>query len=880
MHFPTFKSAMWPLVLGMAAVAAASTGASILILYRTAHAQILPEMQESVSSLAGVMEAVARFDIRFSARTHPQGSWGATMSQIEQGLGEHLSSYHTAELIIGHRVGNTIKVTRRASGKGGTVDVATIDFDSQLAEPLRRALRGERGGGELTDYRGEPVLAGYAPVPSLQIGVVYKIDLAEVREGYVRAALWAGAVALLVIGLGAAGFRVLTRSAQRRADENKQAADLALKRLNEAQRLAKVGSWELDLVTDKLVWSDEIFRMFEIDQARFGATYEAFLNAIHPDDRDAVNKAYTASLADRKPYEIVHRLKMADGRVKYVRETCESFFDDVGKALRSVGTVQDITELHKAELELCRHREHLEDLVEERTARLAESERLLRRAQEIAHLGHWSVDLQTGTLHWSDEIYRIFGRDPSQFQPSYDNFFACVHPDDVALVKASEQESFQTGRHSVDHRVVRPDGAVRWVHEEAQLERDEAGKPLHLTGTVQDITDRKQAEAELVQAKDAAVRASQAKSEFLSRMSHELRTPMNAILGFAQVLELERLNPEQLDFVHEIRSAGNHLLELINELLDLSRIEAGKMAAVLQPVNVRSAVVDAVQIVQPLISARQIGLVNKCEARAAVLADPTRLKQILVNLLSNAAKYNRAGGRIAIDCRRHGEDRLRLSVTDSGPGIPPDKQEHLFKPFERLGAEHTTVDGTGIGLALSRQLAELMGASLGLHSTPGQGSTFWIDLPPAPESRATGTPALPDIEAIADTRQIKVLYVEDNPANLRVVEAMFRHQPHLMLLAATNGEFGLELARRYKPDVILLDIHLPGMDGYAVLEALKADATARDIPVIALSADAMPIDVETGLNAGFRRYLTKPVKAGALMEALGSVLSNRAAGMQ
>jgi len=370
-------------------------------------------------------------------------------------------------------------------------------------------------------------------------------------------------------------------------------------------------------------------------------------------------------------------------------------------------------------------------------------------------------------------------------------------------------------------------------------------------------------------AKEEAERANRAKSEFLSRMSHELRTPMNAILGFAQVLETENINAEQLDFTHEIHRAGDHLLALINELLDLSRIEAGKMLTVLQSVNARAAVFDALQITQPLISSRQIELLNKCDANASVLADPMRLKQILVNLLSNAAKYNHAGGRIVLECQRRDDKLLRIAVTDSGPGIAPEKQAYLFQPFERLGAEYTEVGGTGIGLALSKQLAELMGGTLGVDSSPGMGSTFWIDLPTAPAAvEETLTPALPDIAINADSVQHKVLYIEDNAANLRLVEALFLHQPHLMLLSASNGEYGLELARRYRPEAILLDIHLPDMDGYAVLDALKADSSTRDIPVLALSADAMPIDIEIGLKAGFVEYLTKPVKIADLMQAM------------
>lgn len=643
--------------------------------------------------------------------------------------------------------------------------------------------------------------------------------------------------------------------------------DEAVFRLNEAQRLAKVGSWELDLVTNHLVWSDEIFRMFEVDQTRFGASYEAFLAAIHPEDRDAVNAAYQESLANHKPYEIVHRLKMADGRIKYVRETCTSFFDDDGKPLRSVGTVQDISELHKAELELRRHREHLEELVQERTARLSESERELRRAQQIARLGHWSVNMLDDAMHWSDEIYRIFGRDPAEFQPSYENFVACVHSEDQRRVQLWRRELFRTGRQSVDHRVIHPDGQVRWVHGEAELERDAAGKPLRLTGVVLDITDRKQSEAELIRAKNEAERANRAKSDFLSRMSHELRTPLNAILGFAQVLELNPLKPEQVELVREIQRAGEHLLDLIDDLLDLSRIEAGKLAAALQPVVLRSVTVDAAQITQALYREKRIWLFDRCDAHVSVLADPKRLKQILVNLLSNAAKYNRPGGHVILSCARS-EGRIRVAIADTGPGIEAEKLASLFKPFERLGAELGTVQGTGIGLALAKQMAELMGGTLGVDSTRGEGSTFWIDLPAAPVEETAQPPPRAEAAPAPPHPPLTLLYIEDNPANFRVVELMLRHDPATRLVAARDGEQGLEVARRIRPDAILLDIHLPGMDGYGVLEALKSDPATHDIPVIALSADAMPSDVDKGLNAGFVRYLTKPVTLEALMESI------------
>ncbi len=745
-HNFSYRRIIWPLIISMAVVALVTTTVTLLILYRAAYKQTLSELQETTETLASIAAAVAEFDKKYSAHTHPQGSRGATLEQLEQGLKGIRHSYATAELTIGQHADGDIVVLRHDPAKG--IEAVTHGkFEGNQAIPLSLALQGQRGSIEMRDYRGVTVLAGYAPVPSLDIGLVYKIDLQEIRAPYINAALWSSALMLVIISLGAVSFFMLSRPLARQAQVNTEIVQQALFRLNEAQRMAKIGSWELDLTTNSLVWSDEIFHMFAVDKQKFAASYQAFLNAIHPDDRDAVNQAYTNSLTDRKPYEIVHRLKMTDGTIKYVRETCESFFDADGKPQRSIGTVQDITELYLAEMELQHHREHLEAEVQQRTAAL------------------------------------------------------------------------QT-------------------------------------------------------AKDDAERANQAKNEFLSRMSHELRTPMNAILGFSQILNMEPLQPELLDYVMEIDRAGNHLLVLINELLDMSRIESGKMHVAMQPVNVLQATAEATTIIQPLLTERRIDIRNHCDTRSFVLADPTRLKQILVNLLSNAAKYNRPMGRITLDCQPLSESRLRISVSDTGPGIAADKLPLLFTPFERLGAERGPVQGTGIGLALSKKLAALMNVELGVESTPGQGSTFWVELSIAADLHSAADKTADTAVSATELTQTKykILYVEDNAANLRVVEAMFRHQPTMVLLSATNGEYGLELAQRYLPDVILLDIHLPGMDGYAVLKGLQADPRTQHIPVIALSADAMPLDIERGLQSGFIHYLTKPINLQTLLKTLQLVL--------
>lgn len=657
----------------------------------------------------------------------------------------------------------------------------------------------------------------------------------------------------------------------------KRSVEEALKRSEEtysrAEAIAHIGSWDWDILAGDLRWTDEIFRIFGQTPQSFGATYDAFLEAIHPDDRDKVIEAVNASVADAAvPYSIEHRVIRPDGEVRIVHERGEVYWDNDGNPVRMIGTVHDVTKQKQAEHELLRHREQLEELVQERTAELAEREQQLRRAQEIANLGHWTANVQTGELVWSDQIYRIFGREPQSFSPNQTRFYQTVHPQDVEMIKRSQDEAFSLGQiFRVDHRIVLPDGEVRWVHEEAVTEVDSNGNPLRMTGTVQDITERKQAETELFNAKEAAERANNAKGEFLSRMSHELRTPMNAILGFAQVLEMESLVGFQREYVGEITQASNHLLELINELLDLSKIEAGKMAVVTRPVVALETIRQAVAIVRSEINEKQIDLVIDCRSDFVILVDATRFKQVLVNLLTNAVKYNRAGGSVNIQCLEQDNRQLRILISDTGRGIPKSEMPKLFVPFERLGAENSGIDGTGIGLVLARQLTEMMGGSLGLESTEGKGLTVWVDFPVAeiePHSVASDAVSMSSDKKTDCT----VLYVEDNAANLRVVQAMFRHHPEMKLIAASTGEHGLELANKYLPDVILLDIQLPDMNGYDVLKKLQKTHDTRHIPVVALSADAMPIDIEHGIEAGFREYLTKPVKSDHLISVLSGLI--------
>ena len=443
-------------------------------------------------------------------------------------------------------------------------------------------------------------------------------------------------------------------------------------------------------------------------------------------------------------------------------------------------------------------------------------------------------------------------------------------------------------------------GVPFWVELSIFPVSDEKGWYTHWVSVQRDVTARKQSEATLHRtneeaqaARQEAEAANRAKSEFLSRMSHELRTPLNAILGFGQLLELEDQTPNNRESTDQILRAGRHLLELINEVLDISRIETGSMSMSLEPVSIAEVARETLDLVRSMaaqygISLREEGVFN---SRLSLAGDRRRVKQVLLNLLSNAIKYNRRGGHVTLSVESipavtggatggaTGEraERVRVRVTDSGAGIAPEKRERLWVPFDRLDAETTGIEGTGIGLALSYRLAQAMNGQLDFRSSE-QGSTFWLELPCA-HPTASGFDESADLDAsatdCAPQSEIlwQALYIEDNLPNVQLMEGILAHRPQVRLLSAGQGALGIELARQNRPDVILLDLHLPDINGDEVLRQLRADDATRQIPIVMISADATPGQIERMLAAGANDYLSKPFGIAHFLRVLDDCIA-------
>ena len=636
-------------------------------------------------------------------------------------------------------------------------------------------------------------------------------------------------------------------------------------RLQQSQEYAGVGTWDWNISTGDLFWSECISDLLRFEKSENPRSFEGFVEQLYPPDQPRVANAVKACLDNGQQYDIEYRVVWPDRSIRWLHEKGDVLRDEISdEPMRMMGVIQDVTERKALELELSRYQRAMNVSMHGMAIlNLDETFRFVNPAW--AELHGYSEVAEIETSHWTLLVP----------EDHHEQYTGTIFP---ALEKTGHWHGESTSR--------RRDGSEF----KQRLFLDVLGE-RGIVCTIQDITNEKDYEQVLLDAVQDAEQASQAKSSFLSSMSHELRTPLNAVIGFGQLIQLEadRFSQNQTsEYGNEIVNAGRHLLTLINDILDLATIESGKVAPKIQPIPVNETVTSCISLLNSLAYDANIEIKlnngaplnsDSAEKELYCSADLTRTKQALINLIGNAIKYNRANGKVTINCARVANGNIRISITDTGYGLTKNQQLKLFQPFQRLVPTHqlTSVEGTGIGLVITKNLVEQMNGSIGFESEPKKGSTFWIELPEDTteigDESNNEQPSL-DIEASAFTEEniYNVLYIEDNAANVRLVEGLLRHRKDICLLIAQDATSGLALAEESIPDLILLDINLPIMDGFQVMQKLADNPQTSHIPVIAVSASAMKDDISKGEAAGFYRYLTKPIDLPSMINSIESAL--------
>lgn len=643
--------------------------------------------------------------------------------------------------------------------------------------------------------------------------------------------------------------------------ERREASDALYKseeRLRRSQLYANIGTWDWNIRTGELICSERICSLFGYPESQQDSSYKNYFNNVHPDDRQRLVDAINACVQQGAEFNIEFRCVWPDGRVRWLLERGDVVRAEDGTPLNMLGVAQDITKRKLVELQSL-----------EQQARLVIFKHIIENVAD----GVVTIDPDGIIRSFNPAAEKLFGYSAAEIinqhvsllmpEPYHSKHGRHLERYNAEPLKAIVGKQIElAGRHK--------DGTIFPL--ELSVSAMDINQSQHFAGILRDISERKQYEQQIIAAKDEAERANSAKSEFLSSMSHELRTPMNAILGFGQLLEIEAgLSEEQADYVDEMLKAGRHLLELINEVLDLAKIESGNVNLSLEPLVCSELVIECLALVKPIAQVKGIAIKDALVGAHTVRADHTRLKQVLLNLLSNAIKYNRPQGEVAVQViARNGF--VRFAVSDTGYGIPVARYREVFQPFSRLGAEESEIEGTGIGLTICRRLMKMMGGTIGMESEEGQGSIFWVELPEVVAAYTIRSnnlaPAIAIEAASGDEHRHTVLYIEDNPANLRLVAQILGRNRQVQLITAHNPELGLELVSSRRPELILLDINLPGMDGYQVLTVLRSMDSAKKTPVIAISANATALDIEQGMTAGFDQYITKPIDVMRFLEVV------------
>lgn len=629
--------------------------------------------------------------------------------------------------------------------------------------------------------------------------------------------------------------------------ESNQKLDFILNSLSEVV-------WAIRYPDQPLFMSKAFEDLYGLAVADWYENQHVWQTLVVKEDRALIEQV-NKDIENSKSLHYEYRITKPDGSIIWVLSRIHLIENTISNNKILVGISEDVTTLKNAYLQI------------------EEKQKSLALALTASHAGYYEYEFEKKQLRWDERAKEIHNWQGEEY-PKLEELQEILHPDDMeisdrltTLVKSNQTD--WRDNYSIFDKM----GNRRYIEVFGFVQRNTDGRAVKLIGTVVDITQRKSAETQLTAAKEQAEFANKAKSEFLARMSHELRTPMNAILGFGQLLQFDKgvLTKEQYESVEHILSGGRHLLKLIDEVLDIAKVDAGKLDMKPMPVSLSESIDSSLLLVKPLADKFNITIDSPEFGTYYVFADKQRLVQVLVNLLSNAIKYSNKNSRVKIVVEDRGR-YIRTSIQDQGFGISTNQQKEIFEPFMRGDNVAKGIEGTGIGLAISKKLIKLMNGKIGFESTKGRGSIFWIDL--IKESALFESANKLDLNQEnynQFTGLLTILYIEDNLANFTVLKKILQKSLHCEVRGAETAEEGIKIVHQMKPDLIFMDISLPGMDGYGALKILQQDPETKNIPIVALSANAMSKDVQRGLDAGFYDYLTKPIKVDTLISLLSKI---------